>query len=69
MVHLAISLAACCPRLSFRVIQIGEHPQWAESEGVLATPSLVIPGQPPHAGNLPPAHVAYYLWQAGTTSS
>lgn len=64
MVHLAISWSHFVPKLGFRIIQTEEYPGWAEKSGVKSTPTLVLPGQPPHAGNLPATHLAFYLWKA-----
>ncbi len=64
MVHLAIELGTANPRLQFRIIQVHEFPQLAETAGVQSTPTLVVDGQPPRPGNLPPNHVIYYLWRA-----
>lgn len=67
MVHLVISLTTASALVRFRIIQTDEYPEKAKSAGVQTTPTLVIPGFPPYVGNLPPAHVVYYLWQAGTS--
>lgn len=66
MVHLVISVAAIQPALTFRIVQVDQYPEMAQEHQVKQAPTLVIPGQAPHEGNLPSQHVLYYLWQAAS---
>lgn len=69
MVHLVIKISQNHPQLHFRIIQVDQFPTWAQSAGVVSTPSLLIAGQPLHAGNLSPTQLAFYLWLAATPPS
>ncbi len=69
MVHLVITIATVNTKLSFRIIQVHQFPQRAARNQVNATPTLVVPGQPPRIGNLPPNHAIFYLWQAANRLS
>ncbi|PSR20036.1 MAG: hypothetical protein C7B45_16910 [Sulfobacillus acidophilus] len=68
MVHLVTALATINPSLTFRIIQLDAFPDQARIAGVVSTPALITPGLDPKFGNLPPAHLAFYLWQAATQS-
>lgn len=64
MVHLVTTLAQANPLLTFQIIQVDQFPARAEAHHIQATPTLLVPGYPGRAGNLPPSHALFYLWQA-----
>ncbi|MCL5116842.1 MAG: hypothetical protein M1272_06805 [Firmicutes bacterium] len=66
MVHLVIAASRINPLLQFRIIQADQYPHEAERAGVQSTPTLAIPPDRRLSGNLPPAHLVFYLWEAAT---
>jgi hypothetical protein len=65
MVHLAIEFSTVHATLNFRVVQVDQFPDQAAKAGVRSTPTLILPGRIPLAGNLPAPHFAYHLWLCG----
>lgn len=63
MAHLVITMAHVNDHLRFRIIQADQFPDLGRQHTITSTPTLIMPGHTPIIGNVPPAHLAFHLWQ------